>query len=165
MSEEKQKKLTKKRLENIAVYYLSRYDSSSANLTAVLKRRVVKERNKGAEVPENIQEMIKDTVSKMQSLGYVDDERYAENLLRRMSKSGKSKTKIALKAKEAGVEVDLSGYDEEAAAMIFARKHGLGKVAGNTQKDMAKLARGGFSYSAAVKALQKVCDRIEDDES
>ena len=158
MSEKKQKKLTEKRLENIAVYYLSRYDSSSANLANVLKRRAVKEKDKGAEVPENICDIIQNIIDKMQKAGYVNDERYAENMLRRMSKSGKSRTQIALKAKEKGVDVDLSDFDEEEAAKIFVHKHNLGVKAENFKKDMAKMARAGFSYSAASKSLHRVYD-------
>ena len=156
MQDKKQKSITTKRLENIAVYYLSKYDSSSTNLKAVLKRRVEKARLKGAEVPDNADEIIDETTAKMVRLGYIDDSRFKENLLRKLGQAGKSRAQIMQKMVKAGVVDDeaLAGYDEDTAAAIFVKKKHLGTNPENYMKDLAKLARAGFSRSAAEKALQ-----------
>ena len=107
MQDKKQKSITTKRLENIAVYYLSKYDSSSANLKAVLKRRVEKARLKGAGVPENEDEVIDEITSKMVRLGYIDDSRFKENLIRRLGQAGKSRAQIMQKMIKAGMSVTI----------------------------------------------------------
>lgn len=156
MQDKKQKSITTKRLENIAVYYLSRYDSSSANLKAVLKRRVEKARLKGTEVPDDAGALIEEITRKMVRLGYIDDNRFKENLLRKLGQAGKSRAQIMQKMIKAGVADDeaLTSYDEDAAAAVFVKKKRLGVNPENYMKDLAKLARAGFSRSAAEKALQ-----------
>jgi len=156
MQDKKQKSITTKRLENIAVYYLSKYDSSSANLKTVLKRRVEKARLKGAEIPDNVNKAIDEITSKMVRLGYIDDSRFKENLLRKLGQAGKSRAQIMQKMVQAGVVDDeaLACYDEDAAAAIFVKKKHLGTNPENYMKDLAKLARAGFSRSAAERALQ-----------
>ena len=156
MQDKKQKSITTKRLENIAVYYLSKYDSSSANLKAVLKRRVEKARLKGAEIPDNADGAIEEITAKMVRLGYIDDNRFKENLLRKLGQAGKSRAQIMQKMIKAGVRDDetLACYDEDEAAAIFVKKKHLGTNPENYMKDLAKLARAGFSRSAAEKALQ-----------
>ena len=156
MQDKKQKSITTKRLENIALYYLSKYDSSSANLKAILKRRVEKARLKGADVPENEDEVIDEITSKMVRLGYIDDSRFKENLIRRLGQAGKSRAQIMQKMIKAGIRDDeaLTDYDEDAAAALFVKKKHLGTNPENYMKDLAKLARVGFSQNAAKKALQ-----------
>ena len=156
MQDKKQKSITTKRLENIALYYLSKYDSSAENLKAVLKRRVEKARLKGADVPENASEAIEEITAKMVRLGYIDDSRFKENLLRRLGQAGKSRTQIMQKMIKAGVRDDeaLADYDEDEAAAVFVKKKRLGINPENYMKDLAKLARAGFPKNAAKKALQ-----------
>jgi len=156
MQDKKQKSITTKRLENIALYYLSKYDSSAENLKAVLKRRVEKARLKGADVPENASEAIEEITAKMVRLGYIDDSRFKENLLRRLGQAGKSRAQIMQKMIKAGVRDDeaLADYDEDEAAAVFVKKKRLGINPENYMKDLAKLARAGFSKNAAKKALQ-----------
>jgi regulatory protein len=156
MQDKKQKSITTKRLENIALYYLSKYDSSAENLKAVLKRRVEKARLKGADVPENASEAIEEITDKMVRLGYIDDSRFKENLLRRLGQAGKSRAQIMQKMIKAGVRDDeaLADYDEDEAAAVFVKKKRLGINPENYMKDLAKLARAGFSKNAAKKALQ-----------
>ncbi len=156
MQDKKQKSITTKRLENIALYYLSKYDSSAENLKAVLKRRVEKARLKGADVPENASEVIEEITAKMVRLGYIDDSRFKENLLRRLGQAGKSRAQIMQKMIKAGVRDDeaLADYDEDEAAAVFVKKKRLGINPENYMKDLAKLARAGFSKNAAKKALQ-----------
>lgn len=158
--EKKQKSITAKRLENIALYYLGRYDSSSFNLQRILRQRVEKSRRLGADVPPEASSWIDEVVAKMQSYGYLDDKRYAENLVRRLRNASRSQSFIRLKLAENGIgediisALDLSSAEDEEAALRWAKKHGLGKNPDNYTKDLAKLGRAGFSYEDARKALE-----------
>ena len=78
-----QKLLTAKRLENIALFYLERFDASSDKLRQVLKRRLRRQKMQGIELSPEAPDWIENVIQKMQNLGYVNDDRYAENAVRR----------------------------------------------------------------------------------
>lgn len=152
--------LNPKRLYNIALFYLKRYDSSSFNLKKVLKRRVYKERLKNIEIPENINEIIDDIVNKMVTAGYVNDDRYLENEIRRLNNQGKSKSFIEKKLLMNGYKSDnFSEYlneninDEKETIKKFIKKHKLFTIKEKYQKDLAKLLRAEFSYSMVKEAI------------
>lgn len=163
MIEKKQKNITPKRLENTALYYLSRYEASSANLRKVLQNRIYRAKLKGVDVPAEVNQWIDDIVSKMLDYGYVDDARYTANLVKRMKASGKSKQKIQAKLALSGIDGECADevrdYDDIAAALTFAKKHKLGLDKEKYQKDLARLGRAGFSYEAAVAALQQEAEQ------
>ena len=149
------KKITPQRLKNIALYYLERFDASSEKLRSVLMRRVQKAVFSGDEVPLDTEQWIDEIVDEMKRLNYVNDQRYAENKIRQYLKAGKSNRYIILKLSEAGIDPEevrsFLPNDELEQAQIFARKKHLGK---DFQKDLAKLARAGFSYDIAQKVLK-----------
>lgn len=166
------KPVTKKRLENIALYYLSRYDSSTANLRGVLERRVKKEQMRGASVPDGVEEWIGETVARMAQLGYVDDVRYAERQVEKLSAAGKSRRFIEGKLFQAGVGSAVPLPDDEddlQSAVRLVKKKKIGFMRGSDErgeffkKDLAVLARAGFSYETAVKALNAAEDEANDE--
>ena len=151
------KKITPHRLKNIALYYLERYDASSDKLRTVLKRRVIKAKLEGPVPPESTQ-WIEDIIEQMEHLGYLNDKRYSENTVRRLSDAGKSPTYIRTKLKLAGIDMDfieqaLAETDELTQARLMVQKKRLG---GNFNKDLARLARAGFSYETAHQALEEI---------
>ncbi|MBQ3695444.1 MAG: RecX family transcriptional regulator [Alphaproteobacteria bacterium] len=151
-----QKPLTQKRLENITLYYLERFDASSGKVRQMLKRRVQKQKLAGIPLDKNMNQWIETTIQKMQDLGYVNDEHYVENVIRRLSQSGKSTRFITQKLLAEGIdeillEKYLSPEDELERARTFARKKHLGS---DYQKDLAKLARAGFPYEVAIQVLK-----------
>ena len=149
------KKITPERLKNIALFYLERYDASSDKLRAVLNRRVKKaylEQPISSETPQWIEQIILE----MKRLGYVDDKRFAENLVRRYSNAGKSRSFMCTKLKLAGIDENtlmdvLEGTDELTQARLMVQKKHLGH---DFQRDLARLARAGFSYEIARKVLE-----------
>ena len=166
------KKITQKRLENITLYYLQRYESSTSKLRNVLKRRVLRAKMQQAEVPDEVNEWIENIIKRMQELGYVDDKRYAQNTFRRLQNAGKSTRFIAGKLKQAGILPDnIDGLMEEQekspdemdldAACRLVKKKKLGHFRPThqrqemRQKDLAVLGRAGFSYEIACQALDK----------
>jgi len=150
------KPLTQKRLENIALYYLERFDASSTKLQQVLMRRLQNQKAANIPIDPNTPEWIQNTVQKMIDLGYVNDKRYVENAVRRLSATGKSARFIFQKLSAEGLPSDLiqsflDGSDDLERAQTFVRKKHLGK---DYEKDLAKLARAGFSYEIARHALK-----------
>lgn len=166
------KKITPKRLENIALYYLERYDSSAFKLKSVLERRVFKAKRDEQEVDENASAWIESIVQKMQDLGYVNDERYAQNQFRILSNAHKSVRYIVQKLKQDGIDEerirDLFESQEQStdeldlnAARLLISKKKIGKYRSVEnrklmyQKDLSALGRAGFSYDIARQALQE----------
>lgn len=156
------KPITKKRLENIALYYLGRYESSTANLRSVLRRRVKKAQMRGADVPPDADEWIEAVVAQMVHFGYVDDDRYAERQIEKLKAAGKSRRFIEGKLMQAGVGNQNGLPDDEddlqsAICLVKKKKIGFMRDADAQtaffKKDLAVLARAGFSYDTAVKAL------------
>ena len=164
------KKITQKRLYNVALYYLSRYETTSEKLKAVLQRRVQKARFSGDEVDPHADEWIETVVADMQKQGFVDDNRFATNSIEKWFLSGKSLKYIQAKLHLAGLssqvlsefektsEKDLCEWERLAAA-TFVRKKKLGHYRPTTEqkeryaKDLASMARAGFSLNLAKESL------------
>jgi regulatory protein len=170
------KPVTKQRLTNIAKYHVERFATTAANLTRVLSRRAERARRvHGGDVREHAA-WIAEVVERMVKTGAVDDARYAlgrATTLRRLGKSpGKIRTALAGKGVARGLvdsaiadtALTLDGNDAALeAAMAYARRRRLGPF-GKTiadkdeqrkqaTKDMAALARAGFSYDIAKRVM------------
>lgn len=160
------KKITKQRLKNITLYYLKRFETSAANMRWVLQKRVndYAYQNKEfdrAEAYGWIEEIIKD----FEGFGYINDARFAEMRIRDYISAGKSVRYIQGKLREKGIDsetverlMDEQEYDEFETALKLAKKKRIGPFRGSEemrrefrQKDMAVLARAGFSYDVAEK--------------
>lgn len=166
------KKITAQRLKNIALYYLKRYETSVANLRQVLQKRVndYAYQNKEFDKKEAYA-WIEEIISDFCRFNYVNDERFAELKIKDYQAMGKSTRYIKNKLKEKGVADDIverilseQDYDELAAALKFAKKKRIGrfrptdKQAEYKQKDMAALARAGFSYDIVCEVCQAEVD-------
>ena len=151
------KKLTLKRLKNSALYYLERYEASAGKLRSVLERKLIKAA-KEQTVPPEAHDWIETIIRQMQDLGYINDKRFAENTVRRLSEAGKSRSFIRGKLKLAGIdEEDINTVladteDLDAARLLVQKKH-LGH---DFKRDLARLARAGFSYEIAREALEEI---------
>ncbi|MBQ4084377.1 MAG: RecX family transcriptional regulator [Alphaproteobacteria bacterium] len=162
--------ITKKRLYNKALAYLSRYESTTANLNAVLYRSVKRAVNEGQEISNDVSVWIAEIVKEMEKLGYVNDKRYGENLQRRLLSGGKSVRLISGKLKMAGLTDDLIDEIQEEtnktadeldleSATALVRKKKIGFLRPEElrkdfyKKDLAVLGRAGFSFEIAKKAL------------
>ncbi|MBR1778874.1 MAG: RecX family transcriptional regulator [Alphaproteobacteria bacterium] len=174
------KPITQKRLTNVALYYLGRYESSSENLRRLLQRRVVRAEMKGAVVPEEASDWIEAIVLEMRRLGYVDDKRFALSVAEKYRKAGKSRKYICQKLALAGISADMqasilaeaendSTADSELeAALLLVKKRKLGLYRSEQdralfrRKDLAVLSRAGFSYQTAVKALGTAAEEGEE---
>lgn len=163
------KPLTEKRLYNITLFYLSKYDASSAKVRQMLLRRIDKTRQAGLEIPTDIHNHIEVILKKMKELGYLDDNRFAENQVRILLRQGKSTAFILQKLNQAGIsneivkkyltEQDASDTEQ---AFNWLKRHKKGGFRTSLKqpvsmeffkKDLAALGRQGFSFCCAKAAL------------
>ncbi|MBL6929689.1 MAG: RecX family transcriptional regulator [Rhodospirillales bacterium] len=174
------RKATAKSLENAAAFYLQRFATSAENLRRVLMRRVERSvRHHGTERDEGAA-FIDDIIAKFERLGYLNDTAYAEMRVRGLRGRGQSRRAINALLRQKGLDTDtidaaLAAYAEEneeperTAAITAARKRRIGpyRTRGgrkeNREKDLATLARAGFSYGVALEVIDaESADDLED---
>ena len=164
----KLRKMTKTRLQNIALYYLERFDSSVANLRKVLEQRLLKY---SFQVPEfNISEAkgwIDEIIDYCEKYGYINDNRFAECKINNYLLAGKPARYIKQKMQQKGVDESIvdkilqnSNIDETQLALNYAAKKKIGPFRAdidaqkqNSQKDLGTLVRAGFSYDVAKEII------------
>jgi regulatory protein len=163
------RKVSPRYLENAALYYLKRHAATSSQLQRVLVRKVDKSLQfHGGERAEALG-WIEALLARLTRSGLLDDEAYAGMKARSLRASGRSSRMIAQKLRMKGVAADLvakkladatSELSEEEAARIWARKKRLGPFRSNAQarqenrqRDLAALARAGFSFGVSRKVI------------
>ncbi len=164
------RKVTAKSLDNAALHYLQRFATSAENLRRVLMRRVERsarahetDRDEGAAHVDAL-------VERFVSAGLVDDRVYAEGRALSLHRRGTAARVIRGRLRQKGVgdddiEAALATVAEEnpdgdlAAAVNLARRRRLGPYRSTgpepdrRQRDLAALARAGFSYDIARRVL------------
>jgi regulatory protein len=157
--------LTRQKVEQMALAYVNRFDCTASKLEQHLTSRVKK---LGAD--ENAAAWIAELVERYCGSGVLDDARFARNLASQLSRRGKSSRAISQKLAARGVPSDVASdlmmarkQDEPGAeleaARAYARKRRLGHHRASEerdqyrQKDLASLARQGFSFDIARQAL------------
>ncbi len=151
-------------LRNAAMHYISAHAASEAMLRQVLERRA-KRRLVVKVLEAEARALIESTVAELQALGLIDDARFAENRTAALVGKGLSKRRIADGLKSKGIAKDTiermvaGDIDEIAQARRFVERKRLGpfRRGGMTpesrRKDLAALARAGFSFAVAARAL------------
>lgn len=159
--------ITEKRLYNITLFYLTRYESSTEKVRQMLKRRLYKAAQADIEIPPQSTQWIENVIQKMQELGYLNDTRFAANQVRILARQGKSSAFIINKLKQSGIDsTTVTSFlqeeegDDLARAHTWLKHHKKGvyrtqNAADFYTKDLASLGRAGFSYETARCALKK----------
>jgi regulatory protein len=157
--------LTRQKVEQMALAYVNRFDCTASKLKQHLTTRV---RKLGGD--ENAAAWIAELVERYSGSGVLDDARFAQNLAANLSRRGKSSRAISQKLAQRGVPSDVASELIDArkrddpgaeleAARAYARKRRLGahrpseQQGEYRQKDLASLARQGFSFDIARQAL------------
>lgn len=181
MATRRPKKLTEKRLRNAAYAYLGRFASSEANLRQVLARKRLRLPADMRPDTAAFDAWVDAIVTDCKRLGYVNDEDYARMRVRADRRAGRSARDIRARLRHKGVADELITQalqaDEDAggdsdmnaaewdAALRYARKRGLGPWRSRPwpegwpdrqkarEKEMAALARRGFSYDLVRKIV------------
>ncbi len=167
------KKATPERLQKAALAYLERYATSTENFRRVLMRRVTASaRNHGTD-PEEGAQVVDRLVTRFTELGYLDDKGYADMRVGSLHRRGVSRRAIRMKLSEKGVEgavaeaaleelsesLEREGIDPDLqAAHHYAKRRRIGvyRRSGrdeNRQRDLAALARQGFSFDIARQVI------------
>jgi regulatory protein len=157
--------LTRQKLEQLALAYLNRFDCTATKLRQHLTLRAKK---LGGD--EQAAEWINALVERYLGSGVLDDARFARNLASQLNARGKSARAISQKLNQRGVPSDVASElmserkqaepgAELEAARNYVRKRRLGsyrsaeKRDAYRHKDLASLARQGFSFDIAKRAL------------
>lgn len=165
------KKLSRKYLENVAVWYLQRFSCSEASLRKVLKNRI----DRAAKTQEfdkaEAQGWMDEIVAKFMSSGILNDKIFAETKVSAMRLRGDSANAIRQKLLFKGVSeehiksalekiaAEQQGDIELQAALKFAKRKRLGPHRLPElrrefyKKDLAAFGRAGFAYETARKIL------------
>jgi regulatory protein len=155
--------MTATSLADAALFYLSRYASSSGNLRRVLMRKLQRSAAFHGDDPEPLKPIVEALVAKHAQSGAVDDTAYADSQMRKLRRRGSSAKLIVQTLGAKGVPADVvaeaaSSLREAAgdpeAAFRFAQRRRLGPFrqtgrTENRQRDMAALGRMGFDYQVA----------------
>jgi len=157
-------------LEKAALEYLGRYASSSAQLRQVLMRRVRRAQMLGAGDTATAVTAIDALVQRYIAAGLLDDRRFAEAQAASLQRRGTSQHFIRRRLAAKGIArefveeavADLAenqGAGDLAAACALARRRRLGPYrapgtrGANRKRDLAALARAGFSLEIARRVL------------
>jgi regulatory protein len=157
--------LTAEALENAALHYLARYQTSAENLRRVLTRRVERAARAGGADRATASSWIEPLIARFRKSGMLDDRTYAEARVAALQRAGTSRRAIRARLLKHGVAPDVietalkSDTDRDrvdlAAAIVLARRRRLGpyrhgrKADGWRERDLALLARAGYSYAVA----------------
>lgn len=164
------RKITPKSLENGAIHYLGRFSTSSANLRRVLMNRVAKSARAHDTDTAEGRALVDDLIQRFERSGLLDDAAYARARTHTLNRQGNSARLIRAKLRAKGVDAapiddairglaDENPNPELAAAAALARRRRLGPYRGQDdrgarrEKDLAALARAGFSYDTARRVV------------
>ncbi len=159
-------------LEKSALFYLERYAASRGQLRRVLLRRVKRAEMLGVDAAEAAaaRDHIEALIARFLAAGILDDRRFAEAQAQSLQRRGASRRRIRERLAAKGVDrshvedaletIEPGGETSElAAACVLVRRRRIGpyRAAGTRaafrQKDLATLARAGFSLEIARKVL------------
>jgi regulatory protein len=157
--------LTKLKVEQMALAYVNRFECTASKLKRHLAERV---RKLGGD--ERAAQWIGELVERYSGSGVLDDARFAKNLASQLTRRGKSSRAISQKLALRGVPSEVASelmtarkQDEPGAeleaARAYVRKRRLGPFRSADErdeyrhKDLASLARQGFSFDIAKRAL------------
>lgn len=160
-------------LERAALHYLERFASSAENLRRVLSRKVERAARHHEDIDrEAAVGWIDDLIDRYRQSGLLDDKVYAEARTTSLHRRGASARKIRLSLAQKGVAAatveaalaDLGerveGDAELQAAIALTRRRRLGAYrpaaarADYRDRDLAALARAGFSYDIARRVIE-----------
>jgi len=165
------RRVTPDHLERAALHYLERHASSAANLRRLLLRRVQRSAQiHGTDLDEG-RRWVDALVDRLCRSGLLDDRAYAEMKVNSLHRRGGSTRRIRQTLSAKGVDADLVDHaladlEQEtgaradlAAAVAYARRRRLGPFrpaearADRRDRDLAALARAGFSHDVARRVI------------
>lgn len=163
------KKITEKYLYNSGLAYLQRFTSSVPNFRRIMIRKIDKScKHHTDQDKETCLALLDKTVETFVRQGYLNDDLYLQGMVTSLRRRGLSTRAIQAKLQQKGldsdkitqavrtIDGDVNTADAElSAAVQYMRRKRLGCFAAAPQeKHLASLARGGFGFDIANKALK-----------
>lgn len=174
------RKVTPSSLRNIALHHLERFATSTKGLRDVLQRRVYRSARHHDIDEAEAALWIDDIIQRFQDVGLLDDQAYGTARAKSLHDRGLSNRMVRLKLAQKGLDGDIidqamasleTDHEEPEfeAALTYARKKRIGpyrlpeKRAEMREKDLAAMARTGFSYDMAQTIIDaEAIDELED---
>lgn len=175
------RKATASYLENSAAHYLGRFATSTAHLRQLMMQKVQRSvMHHGTDADEGAK-FVEAIIEKFERLGFLNDQTYGEMRARSLYAKGTPVRGIRYKLQQKGLSEDvidsaLAALAEEvevrdldlSAALRLAQRRRLGPYLSDDrevrdarrEKDMAVMARAGFSYDVVCQVLD--ADSIEE---
>ena len=171
----KPKPLSRKRLMFYADWYLERWASTEAALSRALWRRAERVMREHPADRDEVGQWIAGIVAFSVEQGFVNDRRYAEDIIRSHRRKGVSQRKTRSKLRLKGVDVltidelmaEADPRQELRSAFKYARRRRLGPFRraatdrDGKQKELAKLGRAGFDFDTARTVVDATPDDAE----
>ncbi|GBD40727.1 Regulatory protein RecX [bacterium HR39] len=182
MSRRRPREPTRERLLRRALYHLQRYATPRAHMERLLRRALAEARALGLD-PVEVRDRVGAVMDELDRMGLFDDRAFAEAKVRRWLARGVPPARIAVRLHERGVdpevvaavlagsaegreaaEAEAAADAEVAAARAYVARRRLGPYrppeerARMRERDLAALARAGFSCAAARAALEEEGD-------
>jgi regulatory protein len=156
------KKLSESYLRNSALYYLQWHPASVSHFLAVMDRKMKRSLKDHPDQDITVFSVfLRDKlVPELVRAGFLNDELYAKALAGSLQRRGLPKRVIAMRLAIKGVAPDaeqLAEQDDTEAARLYAKRKRLGPYATrprDPQKDIAALARAGFTYDVVMRVLK-----------
>jgi regulatory protein len=176
----KPQRLTPANLRQSVLDYLDRFAASNRRLAQVMGRKIRASAAAHGDDPVPLLEALPGIIAGLEKQGVLSDRNLAEAKARAMIRRGGSRAKIMANLAGKGIDAATAGaaldrmkleFDDPEfdAALAFARRRRLGPFRPDAetrlaqrQKDMAALARAGFSGGIARRVLDRVLDREPD---
>lgn len=155
--------MTREDFQRAALDYLSKRISTTENLRRVLERTIVRKRV-DEETATEWRTLIADVVATAARAGLVDDGLFARARGNTLARKGASRRAIVNHLSSRGVDRDLAkeattGVDDERQAVLYARRKRIGPFRSppdesRRDRDIAALARAGFSVDLAIRVVE-----------
>ncbi|AUG51309.1 regulatory protein RecX [Thalassospira marina] len=185
----KPRRVTRDYLMNYATWYLERFTASRARLEKLMRGKIRLSIAEYGTDPQEAEDWMKSVLNACEKAGFINDEAYALGRARSMMRKGKAIRVIGADLNARGISSqlvddtivslrseaddaarnDMRGTDpNRAAAAAYARRRRLGPFRRpdlrdeKRDKDLAALARQGFSYDIALRIIDADPDELED---
>ena len=166
--------LTENWLTTEAIRHLQRWPASESRVRRLLWQRVKRAQSFHGGTKEEAAPMVEAALARLIKTQMLDDGRFAQLWVDHLRRRGTSTRMIEKKLREKGVasshishalrayEPDDGGDPEEASALAYAQRRRLGPYRrpydpdpNRRRKDLAAMARAGFSYGVASAILRE----------
>lgn len=167
MARRKARRIDTPYMRRVLAWYLERHDAPRAHIRRLLMQRVRRAVRELEQDQEEAVAAMDVALDEFVRHGLVDDRRWADNAVRSWRRRGVSGRQIRARLSAKGVEQELireildaeEDDPERLAALRYARRRSFGPwrrhdaPEGKREKELASMARAGFSFTMAKEIL------------